>query len=111
MIQIANLAQLYKNTLFNNVLPFWSQHSLDHQCGGYFTCLDRAGKVYDTDKFIWLQNRQVWTYSMFYNRLEPESEWLDVAHHGADFLAKHGRDEEGNWYFALNRAGQPLVQP
>ncbi|MEO0925990.1 MAG: AGE family epimerase/isomerase [Cyanobacteria bacterium J06629_2] len=111
MMQIANLAQLYKNTLFNNVLPFWSQHSLDHQYGGYFTCLDRAGKVYDTDKFIWLQNRQVWTYSMFYNRLEPESEWLDIAHHGADFLAKHGRDEEGNWYFALNRAGQPLVQP
>ena len=111
MKQFKNLAELYKNTLLDNVLPFWSQHSIDREYGGYFTCLDREGNVYDTDKFIWLQNRQVWTYSMFYNRLEAKQEWLDIAHHGAEFLAKHGRDAEGNWYFALNRTGQPLVQP
>ncbi len=111
MQQYQQLAKLYKSTLLNNVLPFWSEYSLDHDFGGYFTCLDRAGKVYDTDKFIWLQNRQVWTYSMFYNRLESKAQWLDIARHGADFLAKYGRDEEGNWYFALNRSGQPLVQP
>ena len=110
MKQRASLTQLYKNTLLDNVLPFWSNHSPDRD-GGYFTCLDRAGKVYDTDKFIWLQNRQVWTYSMFYNRLEQKAEWLDLARHGAEFLAQHGRDKEGNWYFALNRTGQPLVQP
>ena len=106
-----NLATLYKNTLLNNIIPFWSQHSLDRQDGGYFTCLDRQGEVYDTDKFIWLQNRQVWTYSMFYNRLDRSKEWLEIAKHGADFLAQHGRDEAGNWYFALDRQGQPLVQP
>lgn len=111
MKQFKRLAQLYKSTLLDNVLPFWSEHSLDRQNGGYFTCLDRAGNVYDTDKFIWLQNRQVWTYSMFYNRLEKRSQWLDIARHGAEFLAKYGRDEEGNWYFALDRIGQPLVQP
>jgi N-acylglucosamine 2-epimerase len=64
------LAELYKNTLLNDVLPFWEKHSLDWQYGGYFTCLDREGKVYDTDKFIWLQNRQVWTFSMLCNQLE-----------------------------------------
>jgi N-acylglucosamine 2-epimerase len=111
MKQFKRLAELYKSTLLDNVLPFWSQHSLDRQNGGYFTCLDRVGNVYDTDKFIWLQNRQVWTYSMLYNRLEKRPEWLDVARHGAEFLAKYGRDEEGNWYFALDRTGQPLVQP
>ena len=58
------LAQLYKDTLLDNVLPFWEQNSIDWEQGGYFTCLDRSGKVYDTDKFIWLQNRQVWTFSM-----------------------------------------------
>ena len=111
MKQFNNLTELYKSTLLDNVLPFWSQHSIDREYGGYFTCLDRFGNVYDTDKFIWLQNRQVWTYSMFYNRLEAKPEWLDIARHGAEFLAKHGRDNEGNWYFALNRTGQPLVQP
>ncbi len=106
-----NLAQLYKDTLLNNVVPFWSEHSVDGEYGGYLTCLDRQGNVYDTDKFIWLQNRQIWTYSMLYNRLERQEEWLKIAKHGADFLAKNGWDESGNWYFALDRVGKPLVQP
>jgi N-acylglucosamine 2-epimerase len=105
------LAKLYKDTLLNNVLPFWEQNSIDWEQGGYFTCLDRSGKVYDTDKFIWLQNRQVWTFSMLYNRVEQRSDWLKIAGHGASFLAEHGRDSQGNWYFSLDRSGQPLVQP
>ncbi|HEY9861601.1 MAG TPA: AGE family epimerase/isomerase [Candidatus Obscuribacterales bacterium] len=105
------LAELYKNTLLNNVIPFWEQHSIDWQQGGYFTCLDREGQVYDTDKFIWLQNRQVWIFSMLYNQLEQRSDWLKIAVHGANFLAQHGRDAEGNWYFAIDRLGNPLVQP
>ena len=105
------LAELYKNALFNDVIPFWQKHSIDWQQGGYFTCLDREGKVYDTDKFIWLQNRQVWIFSMLYNQLEKREDWLQIAANGASFLAQHGRDADGNWYFALDRAGNPLVQP
>ncbi|BAY11526.1 AGE family epimerase/isomerase [Calothrix sp. NIES-2098] len=105
------LAELYKNALLNDVLPFWEKHSIDWEQGGYFTCLDRTGKVYDTDKFIWLQNRQVWTFSMLYNQLEKRENWLKIATNGANFLSQHGRDADGNWYFALTREGQPLVQP
>ncbi|MBD2430115.1 MULTISPECIES: AGE family epimerase/isomerase [Fischerella] len=105
------LAELYKNTLLGDVLPFWEKHSLDWEYGGYFTCLDREGKVYDPDKFIWLQNRQVWTFSMLCNQLEKRENWLNIARNGANFLAQHGRDADGNWYFALTRAGEPLVQP
>ncbi|MCY7285718.1 MAG: AGE family epimerase/isomerase [Cyanobacteria bacterium CAN_BIN43] len=105
------LAVLYKNTLLNNVIPFWEQHSIDWEQGGYFTCLDRQGKVYDTDKFIWLQNRQVWIFSMLYNQVEPREDWLKIAANGAHVLAKNGRDDEGNWYFSLTRDGHPLVQP
>ncbi|WP_460200308.1 AGE family epimerase/isomerase, partial [Scytonema sp. NUACC21] len=105
------LAELYKNALLNDVLPFWEKHSIDWEQGGYFTCLDREGKVYDTDKFIWLQNRQVWTFSKLYNQLEKRENWLAIASNGAHFLAQHGRETDGNWYFALTREGQPLVQP
>lgn len=105
------LAKQYKSALLDDVLPFWQQHSIDEQYGGFFTCLDRTGKVYDTDKFIWLQNRQVWIFSMLYNQLEKRQDWLTIATQGAQFLAQHGRDVEGNWYFALDRAGNPLVQP
>ena len=105
------LARQYKDTLLQNVLPFWATHSVDWEHGGYFTCLDRQGHLYDTDKFIWLQSRQVWTFSMLYNQLAPHDDWLQIAKNGADFLAQHGRDPDGNWYFALNQGGQPLVQP
>ncbi len=112
----AQLAAQYKNTLLDDVLPFWERHSIDTEYGGFFTCLDRTGQVYDTDKFIWLQNRQVWLFSMLCNQLgQHESgqreRWLKVAESGATFLTNHGRDAEGNWYFALDRTGQPLVQP
>lgn len=109
--EFKQLGELYQNELLQKVIPFWEEYSLDWQEGGYFTCLDRKGKVYDTDKFIWLQNRQLWTFSLLYNRLEPKEEWLKIADNGASFLANYGRDDEGNWYFALNRQGQPLVQP
>jgi len=107
----AQYAEQYRQALREDVIPFWEKHSLDRAHGGYFSCLDRSGAVYDTDKFIWLQARQVWTFSMLFNRLEQRQPWLDLARHGADFLTKHGRDSTGNWYFALNQQGQALVQP
>ncbi|GHT15740.1 N-acylglucosamine 2-epimerase [Bacteroidia bacterium] len=105
------LENLYKTELLDNVLPFWLQHSLDTECGGYFTCLGRDGAVFDTDKFIWLQARQVWLFSMLYNNVEQRKEWLDCALLGGEFLKKHGHDGAYNWYFSLDRQGNPLVEP
>lgn len=102
---------LYKNALLNNIIPFWENHSLDLECGGYYTCLDRTGKVYDTDKFMWLQGRQAWTFSMLYNLVEKNENWLKIAKHGIDFIIKHGMDADGNFYFSTTREGKPLVQP
>ncbi len=107
----ADLAQQNRAALLEDVIPFWERHSLDHECGGYFTCLERDGAVYDTDKFLWLQAREVWMFSMLYNRLEKRDAWLQMARHGAEFLRRHGTDPEGNWYFILARDGRPLVQP
>ena len=104
-------AALYRDELVDRVMPFWEKHSLDRECGGYFTCLTRTGEMYDTDKFVWPQARQVWMFSKLYNMLEKRPAWLAVAKHGADFLRQHGRDKDGNWYFALTREGTPLTQP
>lgn len=100
-----------RQELFEQIIPFWEKYSLDETYGGYFTCLDREGKVYDTDKFIWLQCRQVWTFSMLYNRYNKNDNWLHLAEKGADFLQKYGTDKHGNWYFSLDRKGNPLIQP
>ncbi len=69
----AELGARFRSDLLQDVIPFWERHSLDEEHGGYFTCLDRDGTVFDTDKFLWLQARQVWLFSMLYNRLEQRS--------------------------------------
>lgn len=104
-------ADLYRDNLLKDVVPFWLAHSGDFSHGGYFTCLDREGKVYDSDKFTWLQCRQVWCFSMLYNKVQKDQAWLDFAIHGANFLLEKGRDAAGNWYFSLDREGNPLVEP
>lgn len=104
-------AAQYRDELLEGILPFWMKHSIDEKNGGFFTCLDQLGKVYDTDKFMWLQGRQVWCFSFMYKNVEAKEEWLKMALHGADFMIKHGRDDNGNWYFSLTEDGKPLVQP
>ena len=104
-------AEQYRKELVSSILPFWVENSPDRVNGGFFTCLDRTGKVFDTDKFIWLQGREVWCFSFMYANLEARPEWLEMALLGADFLEKHGRDADGNWYFSLTADGKPLVQP
>lgn len=105
------LAKQYQEELLGNILPFWLTSSKDEKNGGFFTCLDRSGNVYDTDKFMWLQGREVWCFSYMYNNVEQKNEWLTMALHGASFMEKYGRDAEGNWYFSLTADGKPLVQP
>ena len=111
MIDFKQLAQQYKSELLDRVMPFWMEKSIDTEFGGYFTCLERDGEVFDTDKFIWLQGREVWMLATLYNKVEKRQEWLDAAIQGAEFLKRYGHDSNLNWYFALDREGHPLVEP
>ena len=104
-------SKIYKDTLLNNVIPFWENHSLDIENGGYFTCLDREGNVFDTDKFMWLQGRQAWMFATLYNEVEQKESWLKIAKRGVDFIHDKGMDANGNVYFSLTAEGEPLVQP
>lgn len=106
-----NYFKLYKDTLLDDVIPFWEKNSIDTKNGGYFTCLDEKGVIYDTDKFMWLQGRQAWLFSMLYNKVEKNEKWLKIAKNGIDFIKKKGMDSDGNFYFSTTKEGKPLVQP
>ena len=111
MQDLITYKEMYRNELMDNVIPFWERNSRDDIFGGYYTCLDRKGNVFDTDKFIWLQGRQLWFFSMIYNQIEKRETWMGMAMLGAKFLEKFGMDANENWYFSLTREGEPLVQP
>ena len=115
MSKYTGIRERYEQELFQNVIPFWERFSPDGEEGGYFTCLDRDGKVFDTDKFTWMQAREVWTFSELALRYgdrfpEKKHQWIELARLGADFLHTYGKTEEG-YYFALDRKGRPLVVP
>ena len=108
---IKQYSTLYKNELFHNILPFWMKYSRDEVYGGYFTCIGKTGEIYDRDKFMWLQGREVWCFASMYYNVSQNEEWLKMAIHGADFMERYGRDAKGNWYFSVTEDGKPLVQP
>ena len=64
--------------LWGSVVPFWMNHSLDRERGGYLNNLDRDGTCFDTKKHVWLQGRQVWTLARMYRR-NGDSTLLDAA--------------------------------
>jgi N-acylglucosamine 2-epimerase len=101
---------LYHAELYERVVPFWLNHSLDREYGGYFNCLDEDGSVYDTRKHVWLQGREVWMMSRLHHhhhRPGEDSPYLQAARLGADFLRRHARFGD-RCYFSLLRDGKPL---
>lgn len=105
---VSRYKNLFEEELFEKVIPFWVKHSPDYEHGGYYNCLDRDGTPYDKRKHIWLQGRQAWMFSKFYNKIEPNPKWLEIAKLGVDFLREHAINDDGRVYFAMNEEGQPL---
>ncbi|MFA6815655.1 MAG: AGE family epimerase/isomerase [Lentisphaeria bacterium] len=106
------LIKKYENELKDNIVPFWQNHCIDKEFGGYFTSLDRDGSVYDTTKYMWMQWRIVYMFGELYlNPLYRKDEFLSIAKEGFDFLYKNGRNDKGQYYFALNRQGVPAIAP
>jgi N-acylglucosamine 2-epimerase len=102
------LAQTYRTTLLDDVIPFWLRHGLDREYGGYLTALDRDGTVIDTDKSIWFQGRGAWTFATLVNTVARNPDWLTAAASGIGFLRQHAAGPGGKLYFTVTREGRPL---
>ena len=55
-------------------VDFWLKNGMDKINGGVYTCLDRAGKVYSTDKSVWMQGRCAWTFAYLCNNYGAREE-------------------------------------
>lgn len=98
----------YLNELTENILPFWLNHAVDHEEGGFCFCLDRDGSLLDTTKVVWIHGRFAWLLSTLCCEVEMRSEWLVMAKHGIDFLEKHCFDVDGRMFFLNLKDGTPL---
>jgi N-acylglucosamine 2-epimerase len=106
--RFVDLLAIYRTELLERTVPFWLAHAIDWQHGGILTCINDEGQVLSPDKYMWSQLRAIWTFSALYNRIEPRQEWLDIARHIFDFAKQFGRDELGQWVFAVDKNGKTL---
>ncbi len=106
--RIDELIDVYRKGLLEDTLPFWIDHCVDREHGGFMMCLDRDGSVLDTDKGMWQQGRFTWLLATLYNSVGPREEWLDLAAHGIAFIRRHGFDDDGRMWFHVTRDGRPV---
>ena len=131
----AALRSLYRDTLLQDVIPFWLRHGLDREHGGILTCLDRDGSVIDTDKSVWFQGRSAWMFATlaraggFQPPPEPSSksstaetnpaldgdcksparaECLAASRSCIEFIRQHCYAPDGKMFFTVTREGRPL---
>lgn len=97
----------YRQTLTENILPFWLKTAIDYENGGIFTQLDKTGTVYGTDKSVWFQGRALWSFMKAYNVIEKNPEYLKAAECIYGFLPKC-TDTDGRMYFTVTKDGREL---
>ena len=97
----------YRQTLKENILPFWLKTAIDYENGGIFTQLDKKGVVYGTDKSVWFQGRALWSFMKAYNVIEKNPEYLKAAECIYGFLPKC-TDTDGRMYFTVTKDGREL---
>ncbi|MBQ8725885.1 MAG: AGE family epimerase/isomerase [Clostridia bacterium] len=105
----AKYYDLFKSELFDSCVPFWLNNGVDDENGGVKNCLDRKGRVYSTDKSVWMQGRTGYTFSHLCNQFGKEQKYLDFAKSCIDFAREKCTDKtDGRMYFTVTCDGKPL---
>lgn len=105
-------AHKYIKDDLNRSIEFWLKYGIDKENGGVITCLDRSGKVFSTDKSVWMQGRCAYIFASLCDQYGSKPEWLEASKSCLDFLEKYCRnkDAEGRLYFTVTGDGKPLRQ-
>ena len=107
-IDLAHYGAIYRDTLLDDVIPFWLRHGLDREHGGMLTALDRDGTLIDSDKSVWFQGRAGWMFGSLFKTVEQCPEWLEASRSCVEFLRAHCFSPEGKMWFTVTRDGRPL---
>lgn len=107
-MNLVKYKEIFKKELLESCIPFWLEGGRDMEWGGVANCLDRQGRVYSTDKSVWMQGRTAWTFSFIYNNIEKDERYLEFAKSCLDFADKYCIDKDGRMFFMVTRDGKPL---
>lgn len=105
--EIKKYKELFQNEL-NLCVDFWLRNGIDKTHGGVYTCLDRTGKIYSTDKSVWMQGRCAWTFARLCNLYGVKEDWLSASKSCIEFIDKYCIDSDGRMFFTVTEDGKPL---
>lgn len=104
-MDLSKLKTLYRETLLDDVIPWWEKHGLDRN-GGINTCIRDDGTLVSRDRWNWSQWRAVWVFSKLYNTVERKKRWLETARGIYEFVTAHGPLDSGHWPLLLSGDGK-----
>jgi len=110
MDKVVQLAEGLRDQGKRLVADFWLQHSIDRECGGYWTDLARDGSWYGNgEKWLIVQTRTIYGFCLAYQWF-GEQVYLDQAAQGVAFFREHFRDRaNGGWYYCVSRDGREVL--
>ena len=104
--------QSWIRTELESSVNFWLKNGMDPEHGGIYTCLTREGKVFSTDKSVWMQGRCGWIFAHMCRLYGTRPEWLEASRSCLDFMEDHciNRSAGNRMYFTVTADGKPLRQ-
>ena len=96
--------------LVGNILPFWIEHAVDREQGGFYGALTNDLQVYNhVPRSAILCARVLWTYARAYSRF-GEATYLEMARWAYAALTEVFWDAEyGGVYWTVDARGQPVM--
>jgi N-acylglucosamine 2-epimerase len=107
-MNLGRLKEQYSHELTQRIIPFWLEYSPDSVWGGYFDVLSAKGEVVASDKWIVWQAQQCYTFIELFRYNSSQSDYLDYAKVGADFLLKITENTKNDWPEIVDKTGRAV---
>ena len=104
MIDFAQLRELYRTTLLDDVIPFWMRHAIDPD-GGINTCIRDDGTWSTAIAGAGRSGGRSGCSASCTTAVERRPEWLKIAEGIYSFLTAHGPLDDGHWPLLLDGDG------
>lgn len=91
--------------LVHRALPYWADHGVDRQNGGFYELLNRSGAPIAAMKRARLTARQIYCFSEG-GRLGWKGPYKEIIQHGLNFLTRHLLRSDGSIVMATSEDGK-----
>jgi len=110
MLEKSEFQKELKAEVTGNLLPFWINHALDKEHGGFYGAITNDLEILnEVPRSAILCGRVLWTFAAAY-RLFGAQEYLSTARWAFDYLRRTFWDKEfGGLYFDVDTLGRPVT--